>query len=626
MAEHYEELSEVDREVALLIRAKYPIISVVTHEEWRVLAQLEGIRKHVIEARTKQLQEHLARAGDEAERADLQRQLAALPQAHQVLRWSIIDGLWHWSSQETERDVAGQVSQVHRPRPLDLSSAFPNLDTRHPIELLLHLRRPPDQPVDGVDLRTALYVFCDLHIWLDREDRAGRFNHVLVRALRDLAYLFKNNREPSALILLSPRSVVPVELNKEIQVIDYPLPTVAQLEQYLERLFPDMQRTYGADCIQLNQEEQRRLMHALCGLTYAEAENVLAKSLADNGLLQPDDIADALEEKRQIIKKDGTLEYFDSDKSLEDVGGLDALLEWLQRRRQAFEGEVVEYSQGGEIQKIPLPTPKGILMIGVPGCGKSLVAKAVAKTWELPLLRLDIGRIFGGTVGQSEENMRRAIRIAQSVAPAVLWLDEVEKAFPKTTGASDAGTSLRVMNTFLTWLQEKKEPVFVVATGNDIQQVPPELTRKGRFDEIFYVGLPDQKARRAILEIHTRDYPLQHSDYEALAKKSQYFTGAEIEQCIKAALFRLPVIGGFASPPKEDVPTAPLPRAIFAEMHEFVPLARREEHGDLILAETLRRAETMAVPASRNFEDLPKKPAVGAHPIQRPVWGPGRFG
>jgi hypothetical protein len=257
-----------------------------------------------------------------------------------------------------------------------------------------------------------------------------------------------------------------------------------------------------------------------------------------------------------------------------------------------------------------------MLLIGVPGGGKSLVAKAVARTWSLPLLRLDVGRIFGGTVGQSEENMRRAIRIAKSVAPAVLWLDEVEKAFPRSSGAGDSGTSLRVMNTFLTWLQEKKEPVFVVATGNDIQQVPPELTRKGRFDEIFYVGLPDADARRQILQIHTRAFPLSAPDLETLVIRSKYFTGAEIEQCINDALYLIPSVTGSNAPgPQPGEPTAPLPLAIYTAMGNVVPLARREQAGGLVLAETLKRAKSLAVPASAKFEDLPVN-STGAEPAR----------
>ncbi|MGA2119515.1 MAG: AAA family ATPase [Bryobacteraceae bacterium] len=228
-------------------------------------------------------------------------------------------------------------------------------------------------------------------------------------------------------------------------------------------------------------------MQALSGLTQDEADNVLNKSLVNNRKLQANDVREILKEKRQIIRKDGILEYFETEATLKDIGGLERLIEWLDRRRAGFFRGEVELANG---IKIPLPVPKGVLLIGVPGGGKSLMAKAVSSVWSLPLLRLDIGRIFGGTVGQSEENKRRAIRVARSVAPAVLWLDEVEKAFPRSSGASDSGTSLRVMNTFLTWMQEKTEAVFVVATGNDIEQVPPELTRKGRFDEVFYVGCP----------------------------------------------------------------------------------------------------------------------------------------
>jgi SpoVK/Ycf46/Vps4 family AAA+-type ATPase len=403
--------------------------------------------------------------------------------------------------------------------------------------------------------------------------------------------------------------VVPLELSKDIQVIDYPLPTVEQLEQRFLSRVSEMQRRYGEECIRLDDSARKRLMRALCGLTYEEAENVLAKSLANNGILQEDDVAEALAEKRQIIQKDGILEYFDSDKDFDQVGGLELLRDWLDQRKMAFAGHVVTY----EGQEIPLPVPKGILLIGVPGGGKSLVAKAVARAWGLPLLRLDIGRIFGGIVGQSEENMRRAIRVAESVAPTVVWLDEVEKAFPKVSGTQDSGVSLRVMNTYLTWMQEKKAPVFVVSTGNDISQVPPELTRKGRFDEIFYVGLPDQEARQKIFEIHTRGLPLSAEDHASLAAKSRWFTGAEIEQIVKNALYILPqFLASNAPAPEVDEPDDPLVRAIAACMKNFVPLARRKgKDGRGLVAETLAQARMIATPASKNFEKLPEEEETG---------------
>jgi MoxR-like ATPase len=571
---------DIKDEIRTLIQAQFPIISVVTHEEWRVLNDLRQVRDALLAAR------------------------GAAPGAqqclHPIVRWTITDGLRVW-----QYDANGQPSPLRMDHLHEHYQRSRDFD-RNPVDLLTCLRFPPETPVEcftrdgdragSVDLRTAIYVFCDLHTWLDREDRAGRFNHVLVRALRDLSYLFKNAQEPSALVLLSPRSVVPVELDKEIQVIDYPLPTPEEHRARFATRRADYVKRYGDDCVSLSDAEEESLMRALSGLTQDEADSVLNRSLADNGKLQASDVRQVLIQKRQIIRKDGILEYFDTEATLQDVGGLERLIEWLQKRRAGFFGGGVDL--GGGV-RIPLPVPKGVLLIGVPGGGKSLVAKAVATTWSLPLLRLDIGRIFGGTVGQSEENMRRAIRVAKSLAPAVLWLDEVEKAFPRTSGASDAGTSLRVMNTFLTWMQEKTEPVFVVAAGNDIEQVPTELTRKGRFDEAFYVGLPDLQTRIRIIEIHWRKLgmpALSPALGRQLAEQSRYFTGAEIEQGLKNTLY---LMSGDGAPEDLDAAT----RLAFAAV---VPLARRtDREGRSVLRRTLELARSIALPASQRFEDLP---------------------
>jgi hypothetical protein len=603
-------LSAIDREIELLIEAEFPFLSIASHEEWRVLEQLEKIAARIRDRRCAQL------SPEERNRK------------YQVVRWTVTDGLEHWSHHDSagkRRPRRLKTDWMERQRENDI------LDPGNPVDVMVNLRFPPKGPVEhvapagpspGVDLNTAIFVFCDLHHWLDREDRASRFNHVLVRALRDAAGLSKHPAAKYVMVFLSPRSVVPMELEKEIQVVDYPLPTLELLTSWFIALEPELRKKYNLDEGRFPEAERQRLIHALSGLTFDEALHVLQKAFASGDRSQPSYIEAALREKQQIIKKDGMLEYFESDKSMADVGGLERLRQWLDRRSIAFRGETVVL-QGREIT---LPVPKGLLMIGVPGGGKSLVAKAVAKTWGLPLLRLDIGRIFGGVVGQSEENMRRAIRIARSVAPAVLWLDEVEKAFPSTSGGGDSGTSLRVMNTFLTWLQEKTEPVFVVATGNNLKQVPPELTRKGRFDEIFYVGLPNEETRKKILEIHCRDLPIPETDYKILAKQSQYFTGAEIEQCVKDSYFLLRLFLsqdplGPAPLRTPDEPETEVARCIFAVMKDIVPLARRQHDGKQVLRETLDEAISIAMPASASFEDLPPAtPPAGAAAPQRGGW------
>jgi SpoVK/Ycf46/Vps4 family AAA+-type ATPase len=284
--------------------------------------------------------------------------------------------------------------------------------------------------------------------------------------------------------------------------------------------------------VDLTSETAEPLLKAALGLTLSEAENAFAKAIAKDQRLAPDDLGLILAEKRQVIRKSGLLEYTSADENLASVGGLDQLKLWLARRGAAF---------GDKARAFGLPAPKGLLLLGVQGCGKSLTAKAVAATWGLPLLRLDMGRIFSGLVGSSEENMRRATRMAESVAPAVLWVDELEKGLSGlgSSGETDSGVSARVFGCFLTWLQEKTAPVFVVATANRIDALPPELLRKGRFDEIFFIDLPSEAERRQIFAIQIQRYRRdpQGFDLDELAKLSANFSGAEIEQVVVAALF-----------------------------------------------------------------------------------------
>ena len=238
------------------------------------------------------------------------------------------------------------------------------------------------------------------------------------------------------------------------------------------------------------------------------------------------------DEKEQIIKKSGMLEYFPKNEDMKNVGGMEALKKWLYQRHKAYEKKARDWG---------LNEPKGLLLLGVPGCGKSLAAKCIASSWSLPLLRLDIGKVYQGLMGSSEANIRKAINTAEAVAPCVLWIDEIEKGLNgiKSSGMTDGGVTSRVFSTILTWMQEKTKPVFVVATANDIEQLPPELLRKGRFDEIFFVDLPTAEERENIFKIHLRkkNQDTNHFSFEELVRLSENFNGAEIEEAIKEAMF-----------------------------------------------------------------------------------------
>jgi SpoVK/Ycf46/Vps4 family AAA+-type ATPase len=315
--------------------------------------------------------------------------------------------------------------------------------------------------------------------------------------------------------------------------------------------------------ITLDEGSRERLLQAALGLTLGEAENVFAKIIVRDQRLSAEDVGEVFAQKQQIIRKSGLLEYYPAQETFDQVGGLAVLKDWLQKRSVAFSDEARQFG---------LPAPKGILLLGVQGCGKSLCAKAVSSLWQLPLLRFDMGRMFGSLVGSSEENVRRAIAIAESVAPAILWVDEIDKAFSgsQSSGGTDGGTAARVFGTFLTWLSEKSAPVFVVATANDISQLPPELMRKGRFDEIFFVDLPAVEDRAEIFRIHLAKRRRDSSlfDLNELVEASHEFSGAEIEESIISALY-----DAFAA--REELNTAHI---LFA-LSETVPLARTmDEH------------------------------------------------
>jgi SpoVK/Ycf46/Vps4 family AAA+-type ATPase len=329
------------------------------------------------------------------------------------------------------------------------------------------------------------------------------------------------------------------------------------LAELLENILNDVRKVRDVK-MDLDETGRERLLQAALGLTLGEAENVFAKIIVTGDGLEVDDIQAVFAEKQQIIRKSGLLEYYPTTENFDHVGGLVALKDWLEKRSLAFSKEA---------QAFGLPAPKGILMLGVQGCGKSLCAKAVSSLWQLPLLRFDMGRMFNSLVGSSEENVRKAVAVAESVAPAILWVDEIDKAFAGSqgSGSSDGGTTARVFGTFLTWLSEKKSPVFVVATANDISHLPPELMRKGRLDEIFFVDLPGQTERAQIFAIHLsrRKRLPENFDLPALAENSKDFSGAEIEEAITSAMYDAFYAG-------RELETGDLLKALY----ETVPLAR----------------------------------------------------
>ena len=496
-------------EIEDLIKARYSLIYVTSHEEERVE---ESVRKLCVEREMR------------------------------LEVWSVTEGFKVVANGSGTRDV------------------------KDPMKALDHVGRAEGR---------ALFVLRDFHPFLKEP--------AVVRRLRDVAHELRKTKK--SVLMLSPVTKIPPELEKSVAaVVDWELPNRQEIEETARRLLPNAPPA-TQQMIESDPTFMERVVEGALGLTLVEAANVFAKSMVRTHTF---DLETILEEKKQIIRKSGMLEYYEHREEFSDVGGMEILKDWLVKRRNAFSSRARDFG---------LPLPKGILLIGVPGTGKSLTAKAVGALWQMPLLRLDVGKIFAGLVGSSEENMRTVIKTAEAIAPAILWIDELEKGFSGTgsSGQTDGGTTSRVFGSFITWLQEKTTPVFVIATANNVQQLPPELLRKGRFDEIFFCDLPDREDRSSIMEIHLRKKGRDPSrfDLDKLVDATVDYSGAELEQAVIAALY-----DAFDS--GNDLST----EGLVHTLRDIVPLAvtMREQ------IEGMREwARTRARPASARGRQAPKK-------------------
>jgi len=502
------QLRRVDKDIEHLMRARYPLIYILSSEEKRVeksIADVLHTREREKNYRTK------------------------------IYTWSVTEGV--------------------------RLGKEPQGDSKDPLKALRFV-------LEAKSDERAVFILRDVHPYLK--------NPEVVRLLRDIGRKLKE--ELKTVFLISPLLAIPPELDKEVAVVEYPLPELSEIDGIFDRV----SRNTGAR-IPTGQDREH-VVEAALGLTADEAEGVFAKSLVQTG--GSFDIDVIVSEKERIVRKSGVLEFFRTQEKMDNIGGLELLKGWLRKRQSAFSEEARQFG---------LPRPKGILMIGIPGGGKSLTAKAVGAAWRLPLLRLDVGKIFAGIVGSSEENMRRAIQMAEAVAPSILWVDELEKGFSGTGSSnnSDAGTAARVFGSFITWLQEKTSPVFVIATANNVDELPPEMMRKGRFDEIFFVDLPTLPERRDIASIHLnrrgRD-PAQFA-LDAIAEKSEGMTGAEIEQAIVSALFDEYDKNGMAGVLSTE--------GVLHSLQETVPLSRTMKEK---IAALRTWCKTRARPASSGFQ------------------------
>ena len=343
------------------------------------------------------------------------------------------------------------------------------------------------------------------------------------RKLKNIVRILK--LQPKTIIIIGSDLTIPKELQDLITIIQFQLPNQAEIIQELTRLINSLN-------IKIHSELFENLIQTCQGLSLERIRRVLSKIIATHKTIDKNSISILLNEKKQIIRQTEILEYCSVTNKIGNIGGIKILKEWLKKRETSFGIQAANYG---------LPTPRGLLLVGIQGTGKSLTAKTIANEWQLPLLKLDVGKLFGGIVGESESRLRQMIEVSETLAPCILWIDEIDKSFTNNNSKGDSGTSSRVLGTFISWLSEKTKPVFVVATANDVDLLPLEIIRKGRFDEIFFLDLPQKQERKEIFKIHIQQFRPNTYDsfnYEKLAQLSESFSGAEIKQSIIEAMYQ----------------------------------------------------------------------------------------
>ena len=437
-------------ELALFLKARYPIIYINTVEEERV--------EYVIR---KNIKTNLNRS---------------------IYTWDFIDG---YSNNPNNEGFA----------------------KRNPLQAL--------ELIERLNVQTpALFLLKDFNRFLS--------DLSISRKLRNLSRILK--LQPKTIIIVGSDLTIPIELQDLITVLEFQLPSEEEIHQELTRLINSLNIKVESQLFEI-------LIKTCQGLSIERIRRVLSKIIATYKIIDNNSITILLNEKKQIISQTKILEYYSVNEKIDNLGGLNNLKDWLNKRKTAFSIQASNYG---------LPTPRGLLLIGIQGTGKSLTAKAIANEWQLPLLKLDIGKLFGGIVGESESRLRQMIHVAETISPCILWIDEIDKAFTNTVSISDSGTSNRVLATFISWLSEKTKPVFVISTANNIDLLPLEIIRKGRFDEIFFLDLPKKEEREEIFKIHLQEFRPKHwksFDYSKLSKLSESFSGAEIRQSIIEGMY-----------------------------------------------------------------------------------------
>lgn len=370
---------------------------------------------------------------------------------------------------------------------------------------------------DGYD-NEMFILLKDVHDQLDKPEIISLLKYIAERNLYNEDY-------SATVFIASSKLRIPAELEELITVIDMPLPSVSEIKNIMTDFIDDLM-------IEVSDDVVNEIALSLKGLNKFQVQQILNLAYQDGGLLDSEDKSLIFTQKEQLIKKAGLLEMIPVKEQIDDIGGMENLKEWLYRKEKIF-------NNLDKAMKFGVDVPKGIMIVGMPGCGKSLAAKATAKLFNIPLIRLDVGRLLGKYVGESEENMRKALKLSEAISPCVLWIDEIEKAFAgvgNSSGSSDVTT--RLFGQFLTWMQEKENTVFIVATANDISRIPAEFLRKGRFDELFFVDFPNPEERRKILEIHLKKRRRWNKDLNiiSLVKLTEGYNGADLEEIVKDAI------------------------------------------------------------------------------------------
>ncbi|NIM17585.1 MAG: AAA family ATPase [Candidatus Aminicenantes bacterium] len=443
---------------------------------------------------------------------------------------------------------------------------------------VVNCKEPANKPTDPLTALGAIEKFPDSSIIIFRDfHQCWKNQPRVIRKLRNLAQDFKFTRK--TIVVTMPVEDIPSELKDETVSLYVPPPNLEELTQILDQLTQNPNAK-----VELTSEQREKFLKSALGLSTNQAQRVFARAIVSGGKLDKSDLQMVIRHKKEIIKESGALEFFTPKETAADVGGLDTLKKWLETRKLAFTESAKAYG---------LPAPKGVALLGIPGTGKSLTAKMIGSLWGIPLIRLDIGALFGSFVGQSEANVRQALSLAEAVAPCLLWVDEIEKGL--AVGGGDGGTSARVYGNILSWMQEKEAPVFIVATANNIALMPPELLRRGRFDEIFFLDLPTRQERKAIFHVHIRKRSRDpgHFDLEILAANSEGYVGAEIEQAVIDAMFH-----AFSDPksPEREFTT----QDILLALKRLVPMSRSQKENIEMLRNWLKEGRAR----SASFQEL----------------------